>query len=77
MQNGRGLDSQCDGRNADRQPSVTALTLDITEELVERIAERAAELSYAGRTARGLADRSRDLYRRGFVPAFERPTLDR
>jgi excisionase family DNA binding protein len=44
MQNGRSLDSHCDGRDADRQPSVTALTLDITEELVERIAERAAEL---------------------------------
>ena len=44
MQNGRGLDSHCDGRDADRQPSVRALTLDITEELIERIAERATEL---------------------------------
>jgi len=44
MQNGLGLDSQCDGRNANQQQPVTALTLDIAEELVERIAERAAEL---------------------------------
>jgi excisionase family DNA binding protein len=46
MQTARQIDSGGDGRNADRprQPPVTALTLDIAEELVERIAERAAEL---------------------------------
>ena len=44
MQNGRSLDSQCDGRNANQQQPVTALTLDIAEELIEQIAERAAEL---------------------------------
>jgi excisionase family DNA binding protein len=39
------VDRECDGQDADRsrRPLVTALTLDIAEELVERIAKRAAE----------------------------------
>jgi excisionase family DNA binding protein len=46
MQTTRGVDRECDGQDADRsrRPLVTALILDIAEELVEWIAKRAAEL---------------------------------
>lgn len=74
MQRSRSLDRECDGRDTNRQPPVTALTLDTDAYLTSRepFEDYAREWldGYGGRTGRGisangLADYGRTIERFG------------